>query len=232
MFDRLLSVVVAMSLALLVWLYASSRDQEPLNNITVGVQVMLAPRQSEQYELELTDPPQVTASFRGPPARMRELQGMLQRKELHVVKTITVPDERLKESGYRDAVIVEPTDLNAPLGVTTILAEGHNKVEFKLHRLVERRLPVVFVNVREGPTGPIFIEPPTVLVRGPREVLDRVQSIKTKPSELPSRPGAKTVRTVRCPGTIPLSGQLPPSAEVLRRARRQGESPRRRAGAR
>ena len=35
MFDRLLSALVATGLALLVWLYARSRDQEILDNVPV-----------------------------------------------------------------------------------------------------------------------------------------------------------------------------------------------------
>src|ERR1700722_17772728 len=178
MFDRLLSVVVAVSLALLVWLYARSREQEMLDNVAVPVQVVLSPRQAEQYHLELIGPAQVALSFSGAPARIRELQGMLQRKELHIVKTITVPDDRLKESRYTDAVVVEPSDINAPLGVTPIVSEGRNRVPFVLHRLIEKRLPVAFDHLREGQTGPIILEPATVLVRGPREILDRAQCIK------------------------------------------------------
>jgi hypothetical protein len=207
MFDRLLSGLMAISLAMLVWLYARSRDQEMLDNITVPVQVTVTPRQAERYELELTGPAQVILSFSGPPARIRELQAMIQRKELHVVKTITVPDDRLRESRYTDAVFVEPSDINAPLGVTPIVSEGHNRIPFALHRLIERRLPVAFDHLREGTTGPIIIEPPTVLVRGPREVLDRVQFIKTKPSELPSRP-LHSPANVSAIGRVPLVEEL------------------------
>jgi hypothetical protein len=207
MFDRLLSGLMAVSLAMLVWLYARSRDQEMLDNITVPVQVTVTPRQAEHYELELTGPAQVILSFSGPPARVRELQGMIQRKELHVVKTITVPDDRLRESRYTDAVFVEPSDINAPLGVTPIVSEGHNRIPFALHRLIERRLPVAFDHLREGATGPIIIEPANVLVRGPREVLDRVQFIKTKPSELPSRP-LHSPTNVSAIGRVPLVEEL------------------------
>jgi hypothetical protein len=207
MFDRLLSVAMAVSLAMLVWLYARSRDQEMLDNITVPVQVVVAAQQAEQYELELSGPSQVVLSFSGPPARIRELQGMIQRKELHVVKTITVPDDRLRESRYTDAVFIEPSDINAPLGVTPIVSEGHNRIPFTLHRLIERRLPVAFDHLREGTTGPIIIEPPTVLVRGPREVLDRVQCIKTKPSELPSPP-LHSSSTVTAIGRVTLVEEL------------------------
>jgi hypothetical protein len=183
-----MSLVVAVSLALLVWLYARSREQEMLDNVTVPVQVSISPRQADSYNLELTGPAQVVVSFSGSPQRIRELHGMLQRKELHVTKTITVPAERLNESRYTDAVVVEPGDLNAPLGITTLLGEGRSRIPFTLHRLIEKRLPVRFDCLREGPTGPVLIDPPTVLVRGPREVLDRAGFIRTQPSELPSRP--------------------------------------------
>ena len=98
MIDRLMSLLVAVSLALLVWLYARSREQEVLDNVTVPVQVSVVPRQADHYHLELPGPAQVVVSFSGPPVRIRELQGMLQRRELHVTKTITVPGPRLSES--------------------------------------------------------------------------------------------------------------------------------------
>jgi hypothetical protein len=188
MMDRLLSSLVAISLALLVWLYARSRDQEVLDNVPIPVQVVVNPAQADHYHLELTGPNQVPVSFTGPPARIRELQGMLQRKELHAVLTVNVPDERLGEGRYVDAVVLEASDLHAPMGVTPIVAEGRNRIPFVLHRLVERRLPVRFDSLREGVCVPVILDPPTVLVRGPKEVLDRVHDIPTQPSELPERP--------------------------------------------
>src|SRR5688500_11571583 len=106
MIDRFFSSLVAVSLALLVWLYARSRDQEVLDNVTVPVAVVLAPRQAEHYTLELAGPAQATVTFSGPPQRIRELHLMLQRKELHVVKTIAVPNERLGDGRYSDAAVV------------------------------------------------------------------------------------------------------------------------------
>src|SRR5215475_6851926 len=130
MIDRLVSLLVAVSLALLVWLYARSREQELLDNVTVPVEISVAPQQAENYTLELTGPPQITLSFSGPPARIRELHGMLQRKELHVSKLITVPADKLDEGRYSDAVVVEQGDLNAPLGVQAILKENKNRIPF------------------------------------------------------------------------------------------------------
>src|SRR5687767_7468044 len=121
MLDRILSTLVALSLALLVWLYARSRDQEMLDNVPVPVEVTLAPQQADHYNLELTGSTQVMVSFTGPPARIRELQGVLQRAELRVSRTLTVPDERLQESRYSDVLHIEPGDVHAPPGVTVSL---------------------------------------------------------------------------------------------------------------
>lgn len=188
MMDRILSLLVAFSLSTLIWLYSRSRDQETLDNVPIPVKVVVAPRQADQYTLEVESDSQVLATFTGPPGRMRELQGMIQRHELHVVKTITVPDDKLDAARVSDGVVVEGSDLNAPLGVNAIVNAGRNRISYSLHRLDERRLPVRFDHIREGPTGTILIEPATVLVRGPREVLQRLQYVPTVPSELPVRP--------------------------------------------
>jgi hypothetical protein len=188
MIDRMLSLVVALSLALLVWLYARSRDQEVLDNVPVPVQVTLAPEQAEHYSLELTGPSHVMVSFTGSPLRIRELQGMLQHNELQVPLTFTVPAEHLHESRYTDSILVESSDVHTPPGVTAVIVEGRNHVSLTLHRLVERRLPVRFDAVGEEPAGPVVIEPATILVRGPQEVLERARAISTQPSELPARP--------------------------------------------
>src|SRR4051812_39756488 len=114
MIDRTLSLLVALSLALLVWLYARSRDQETLDNVAVPVEVSLPPGQADNYHVELTGPGQVLASFTGPPLRIRELQGVLQRKELRVEITLTIPEERLHESRYSDTLHIDSGDLPVP----------------------------------------------------------------------------------------------------------------------
>ncbi|MGL4551413.1 MAG: hypothetical protein ACRC33_09520 [Gemmataceae bacterium] len=188
MMDRILSLLVAVSLSMLIWLYGRSRDQETIDNVPIPVKVVVGPRQADHYTLEVAAEAQVLATFTGPPGRMRELHGMIQRHELHVVKTITVPDDKLEAAKVSDGVVVEGSDINAPLGVNVLVSDGRNRVSYTLHRLDERRFPVRFDHVREGATGPILIEPPTVLVRGPREVLQRLQTVPTVASELPSRP--------------------------------------------
>jgi hypothetical protein len=188
MTDRLLSSVVAVSLALLVWLYARSRDQEILDNVPIPVQLMLGSNQADHYSLEVNGPSQVMVSFTGSPPRIRELRGMIQRNELHIELTVTVPDERLNESRYSDTIVVEASSVHAPAGVTAMMVEGRNRIPVTLHRLGERQLPVKLDHLQEEMLGPVVLEPATVLVRGPQEVLDRARFITTMPSEMPTRP--------------------------------------------
>jgi hypothetical protein len=187
MLDRLFSIFVAVGLALLIWLYAKSRDQEILDHVPVPVRVELAAHQGEQYTLEVVGPSQVLATFTGSPARIRELRGLLQREELRVELTMTVPAERLKESRLSEVLTVEAADLHAPPGVITTVVAGRNQVRVVLHRLVERTLPVRFDQSLATQLGPVVVEPSTVLVRGPQEVLERLTAISTQPSVLPHR---------------------------------------------
>jgi hypothetical protein len=205
MIDRILSLTVALSLALLVWLYARSREHETLDNVPVPVQVLLTPEQAEHYSLELTGPNHVMVSFTGPPLYIREVQSMLQHNELQVSLSVTVPDEHLHESRYADTLLVESSDVHCPPGVTAVLIEGRNRIALTLHRLIERRLPVRFDSVSEEPAGPVLLEPATVLVRGPQEVLDRARVISTQPSELPARGSSLTAAVVR---HVPLVQEL------------------------
>src|SRR6202795_4551677 len=112
MIDRLISAVVAIILGFLVWLYARSRDQEMLDNVPIPVQIVLAPSQAEHYDLEITGPAQIMASFSGPPSRIRELRGLLQRGEMRVEVSLTVPQDRLEEARYLDTVMIDAADLH------------------------------------------------------------------------------------------------------------------------
>jgi hypothetical protein len=189
MMDRILSVLVAISLALLVWLYARSRDQEILDNVPLPVQISLHARQSDQYMLEVVGVSQVLVTFSGLPSRIRELRGMLQRNELKVEYTLQVPEERLHETRYSDTILIEAEDIHAPAGVTPMLVEGRNRIPITIHRLDERKLAVRFDHASDDVNVPVIVEPATVLVRGPKEILDRIRTISTVPSLLPTRSG-------------------------------------------
>jgi hypothetical protein len=207
MLDRLLSFLVALSLALLAWLYMRSRDQEMLDNITIPVDISLAPGQADHYDLETTGPSQVPVSFAGPPSRIRELRSLLQRGELRVNFVLAVPGDRLEESRFSDTVRIDADDVHPPPGITTVVQEGRNRIPITLRHLIERRLPVRF----DSPVGQHIVqadlEPASVLVRGPQEVLDRVRAISTQPCPVPARtdPLSREVVTVN---TVPLVEEL------------------------
>src|SRR5262245_24725913 len=170
MMDRLVSLVVALSLALLVWLYARSRDQEVLDNVPIPVQISLPPGQAEQFSLEVNGPSSVPMSFTGPAARIRDLRGTLQRGELQVQVTLTIPEDHPDDGHYLDRYLdtihVDVADVHAPPGVTPMFVEGRNRIPVTLYRLVERRLPVRVDSALEDRAGQITLEPAHVLVRG------------------------------------------------------------------
>jgi len=208
MMDRLISAAVAVVLGFLVWLYARSRDQEMLDNVPVPVQIVLAPGQAEHYDLEVTGPAQVAASFAGPPSRMRELRNQLQKGGLKVQVVLTVPQDRQRESRYLDTVRIDASDVHAPPGVRASVAEGRNRVPVTLRRVVERRLPVRLDCVLEERITQITLEPATVLVRGPQEILDRTRVLPTQPYVLPPRSDGSPLQELVATATVPLVQEL------------------------
>ncbi len=208
MVDRLISSLVALSLAVLVWLYARSRDQEMLDNVPIPVQITLAPGQADHYDLELTGPAQILASFTGPPSRIRELRTWLRRGEMRVQVSLAVPEDRQNEGRYLDTVRIDAADLHPPPGVRALLVEERNRIPVTLRRLVERRLPVRLDHASEERVGQVTLDPAVVLVRGPEEILDRVRAIPTQPFSLPLHNEAASLKEVQTASLVPLVQEL------------------------
>ncbi|HEV8058770.1 MAG TPA: hypothetical protein VGP68_02800 [Gemmataceae bacterium] len=187
MLDRLISFLVALSLAFLVWLYMRSRDQETFDNVELPVAIQLAASQKDAYELEVNGPSKVAMSFSGPQSRIRELRNLVQRDELHINRTLAVPIERLDESRYFDTVIIEAGDVHPPSGVTCQVHEGRNRIAVSVNRLVEQRLPVRFQAAGGATISQWTAEPAAVLVRGPQEILEKMTDIPSVLFALPSR---------------------------------------------
>src|SRR3954452_25392455 len=97
----LIEMLVALSLAFLIWLYTRCRDQETLDMVLVPVQITLASDILGQYEMDIGGSTRVPVSFTGPPSRIRELRGQLQRGAVTIGVTLAVPEERQKDSVYR-----------------------------------------------------------------------------------------------------------------------------------
>lgn len=206
--DRLLSGLVALSLAFLVWLYARSRDQDILDQVPIPVQISLTPSQADHYDLEVTGPPQVPVTFSGPPSRIRELRALLHQGELRVELPLVVPEDRQQESLYHDTIRLDASDIHAPAGVTAMVVEGRNRIPVTLRRLVERRLPVRLDPAPDGRISRVSVEPATVLVRGPEEILDRVRSISTQPYSLPPGSDASAGQELVASGPVGLVAEV------------------------
>jgi hypothetical protein len=203
----MLDALVALSLAFLVWLYIRSRAQTTLDDVEVPVQITLAPGTAGAWQLEINGSSRVPVSFSGPPSRIKELRQQLQHGLVQVAVTLSVPEEHQKDSVYHDSVHVAAEAVPVPPGVQTVAAEGRNVILVTLHRLVERRLPVHLDYVGDPRLSNLKLEPATVVVRGPKELLDRARHIVTQPFALPvsaSETGSDT--TVR--GQVSLLAEI------------------------
>jgi hypothetical protein len=207
MLDRLISLAVSVILGVLVWLYARSRDQEMLDNVPVPVTLSLPAHQADYYDLEVTGPSQVMASFSGPPSRIRELRILLQRGELRVEKELTIPEDRQNESRYLDTVRIDAGELHPPPGIRVILTEERNRIPVTLRRVIERPLPVRLDYQPDDPIAALVLEPATVLVRGPQEILEHVRAMPTRPY-VPSRFGAASAKDNVISGVVSLVDEL------------------------
>lgn len=204
MIDRLITLLISVALAFLVWLYASSRDQENLDNVPIPVRISLTPAQVDHYDLEVNGPSQVAVSFSGPPSRMRELRGLLQRGLLTVDVQLAVPEERQTEGRYLDTVLVTPADMRTPPGVSAVVVEGRNRIPVTLRRLVERRLPVRLDCPTDDRIARVTLDPSMVVVRGPHDVLDQLRSLSTQPFYLPNSGDTPPGKGAVASGTVPL----------------------------
>lgn len=208
MLDRMLSLLIAVTLACLAWLYARNRDPEVLDNVPVPVQVALVAGQAESYDLELNAPAQVPVSFKGPPSRMRELRQMLQEGGVVVSLILSVPDERKGEAKYLDTLRVDAADVPAPPGVTPMVLEGRNRIPVTLRRVVQRRLPVRLDPPPDDRVNSVRIEPETVLVRGPKVILDRARAVLTQACLLSGGPEGGPEQQQVSLGAVPLVREL------------------------
>jgi hypothetical protein len=185
-----LELLVALSLACLAWIYTRSREELSLDQVEVPVKLMLAPGLEGKYDLQVNRSNRILMSFTGPPSRMRELRSQLHHGQLQVVLQVSVPEEHKNENAYHDIIRIEPENVPAPPGVATLIVEGHNTISYTAHRLAERLLPVQLDYTGDMRLSDVQIEPATVMVRGPKEILDRARAIATQPYTLPAAPDA------------------------------------------
>lgn len=175
----LLELLVSACLACLVWLYIHNRARNSIDRVAVPVTVQLAVHQRDQFILEAPESRSVMVSFTGPHARIREIRRKLQRGMLKANLTLTVSDEKKGEAMFSETLHVDEDTLAVPVGVKIEIAD--DSVPITVHRLTERTLPVKLEYTGDALVSQIKIEPASVLVRGPKAVLDRASFMPTRP---------------------------------------------------
>jgi hypothetical protein len=193
----LLELVVAFCLACLVWLYIHNRARNSIDHVAVPVQVQLAAHQRDQFTIEMPESRSVSASFSGPHARIRELRRKLQRGLLKANLTLNVADDKKGEAMFNEILHVDEDSITVPAGVKVEIANV--SVPVTVHRLAERTLPVKLECTGDARLSQIKLEPASVLVRGPKAVLDRAAFLPTQPYAVqvgadPQTPAETTVR--------------------------------------
>jgi hypothetical protein len=140
---------------------------------------------ADQFVVDLAGPAEVLATFTGPPARIREVRSQLEAKKFQAIVVPTVPAERRQEGHYTDSLLVHPRDLLVPAGVTVTLPEGRDRIAVTVNKIVDKVMPVHLDGAGDEAGGSVLLEPSTVTVRGPKEVLDRTRFITVQPGMLP-----------------------------------------------
>ncbi len=176
--------------------------------ISIPVQITLAPGIASNYDLEIHGSNRVPVSFSGPSSRIRELRALLQRGAVQAAVTVTVPAERQKDNAYRDTVEVQATCIRVPPGVMAVVTEGRNQIPITLHRLAERHLPVRLEYAGEPRISQVKLEPATVLVRGPKAILDRTRAVSTQPYSPPPSWDTSSPPDAVIRGQVALTGEL------------------------
>jgi hypothetical protein len=174
---------VATCLATTIWLYMHSRAHQTLDHVQIPIVVQLTPSQRDLFDLELPVAPKTNVSFTGPSIRMRELRKKLYRGQVQATIAYVISEDRTKESSFADVVRLEGAAINVPPGIMVEWFEPNQTLPVTVHRLTERSLPVRLEYTGDVRVSQIKLEPPTVMVRGPKSVLDRAQSIATLPFE-------------------------------------------------
>ncbi|HMP03818.1 MAG TPA: hypothetical protein PKC45_15095 [Gemmatales bacterium] len=174
MFDRIFTPLIALSLGFLVWVYIRSRD-EAVYEPEIPVQVQLAPSQTELFQLDQSELPPVPIAFTGPPSRIREVRNLFRDGALRIQQVVTVPEERMQDPSGRVelTVTLDASGLRVPPGVMAVIPSFKNRVSVVARRIIERRLSVRLNHPAGDRLQTTAIEPSQVLVRGPKDVLDR-----------------------------------------------------------
>jgi hypothetical protein len=207
-FDRILTPVIAIGLAFLVWMYTRSRDEEILD-VRIPVEIAVATSQANDYELEIDGGTiNVPVSFMGSPSRIRELRSLLQHGEVVLRRSVTVPEEHQADAKYPDVVKLDTAGLNLPPGVRGVIAENEGRVRITMRKLIEKQMQVRLRHDGGRSLEKIICEPATVMVKGPKEVLDKDDYVDTMPYLVPQSAPATEAVVVDVPQRVAIAAEI------------------------
>jgi len=189
------SLLLAVLLATLVWYAIAQERRERISERQIDASVTLV---NVPAQLIVTSdvPRTLTLRVRGPLRLLRTLDPA----EAGVVIDLRGAGEG--ESEFP----VESQNVAVPQGVQ-VIAVVPAEVPLRLERLVRRRVPVqarVVGEPGEGlEIGEISIEPPTVIISGPRQQVESLQAVVTDPVDVSGATAlVESVATVRSPGPL------------------------------
>ncbi|MER3415519.1 MAG: hypothetical protein C4297_04800 [Gemmataceae bacterium] len=206
--ERVVTFLVALGLGFLLWLYIHSREEESLDNYRVPVEVRLTGAAADQYLVELSDASEVPVYFTGPPSRIRELRESLQEGQIRLRKMLTVPDDRAGENRITLTVTLDPRELQVPAGVRAVVAERDSRINVVLRRVMEKALPVRLQHTAGDRLDEVLIEPASVLVRGPAEIVEILEDIPTRVLAVPAAPQLDEPFRVTHPVRVPVLREI------------------------
>lgn len=183
MFDRyVITPIIALGLAFLVWVYLRSRDQE-VQTYPLPLEISVAVQQADHYVFETKPTDKVRVKFFGLPSRLREVKNMVEQDELKLRRVIRVPleIEQLNQSEYQEAVQLDTSSLvNLPLGVHAEIATADGRIGIKLKRMIEKTMQLRLLPAPGNDhyeLDPPRLEPATVKVIGPQDLLENQTQI-------------------------------------------------------
>ncbi len=173
MLDRVYSILVALALGLLVWVYARSRERETLDNQPVSVELRLSASQADQFQMDSPAQSQIRVTFAGSPNAVRELRWQLSQGDVAVRLEYSVPEDQRERATVEDSVRVDAADILVPPGITVLPVEGRNRVPVALTRLGEKNVKVRVEGIGTEESR-LKVTPEMVTVKGARVALDRL----------------------------------------------------------
>jgi YbbR domain-containing protein len=188
-------LLLALLLATLVWYAIAQERRERISERQIDASVTLV-NVPAQMIVTSDVPRSLTVRVRGPLRLLRTLDP---------AETGVVIDLRGAGEGESDFP-VESQSVAVPQGVQ-VIAVVPAEVPLRLERLVRRRVPVQARVVGEPADGlaigDVSIEPPSVIVSGPRQQVESLQAVVTDPIDVSGATAlVESVATVRAPGPL------------------------------